>query len=376
MPQPVEMAVVVGKMKGGGVEATVLSYVKHIRRENIHFTLLVDEDSTVVPEALISSYGADLIYIPPYQHLITYHRKLVEILRAKHYDAVHTHLTTLSVFPLFAAKCAGIPVRIVHAHSTAGKGEWKRSLAKYLLRPFSKVFATDLCACSEYAGKWLFGKRANFTALPNAIDFESEQYRFSMKTRKELRVQLCLGDAVVIGHAGRFIPKKNHDFLLDVFSCFLSHIPNAELLLIGEGELLQAMQEKATRLGINEHVVFLGQRDDVCKLYQTMDILLFPSLSEGLALVPMEAQMSGLPALIADNITRELVFDGSLVHFASLSESAECWASRLLELLPHCDAKHRKSPDGPLNDNAIDNLEHFYINAISRRRSDTPNRGL
>lgn len=368
--KPYEIAVVVGKMKGGGVEATVLSYVKHIHRENIHFTLLVDEDSTVVPEALISSYGADLIYIPPYQHLFTYHRKLVEILGAKHYDAVHAHLTTLSVFPLFAAKCAGVPVRIVHAHSTAGKGEWKRNFAKYLLRPFSKVFATDLCACSEYAGKWLFGKRVKFTELPNAIDFESEQYRFSMKTRNDLRNQLCVGDAFVIGHAGRLIPQKNHEFLLDVFSCFLAHIPNAELLLIGEGELLQTMQEKAARLGMKEHVVFLGQRNDVYNLYQAMDILLFPSFYEGKPLVPMEAQMSGLPALISDNITREIVLDESLVHFASLSESAESWASRLLELLPHCDAGCRISPQGFSKNNAIAKLELFYTNALSQEQNN------
>lgn len=331
--KPCEVAIVVGKMKGGGVEATVMSYVEAIDRSKVHFTLLVDSDSTQVPEEQIRACGADLIYIPPYQQISAYQRALGKIFQERHFDVIHAHINTLSVFPLFAAWRARIPVRIVHNHATAGRGETKKNVIKYILRPFSKVLATKLCACGQYAGEWIYGKRAAFTVMPNAIDFKADNYAYCPQIRAEKRQELSIDNALVIGHVGRFIPQKNHTFLIDVFAAIHQAKPSAKLLLVGSGALMDSIKEKATRLGLMDAVVFMGQRQDVPALYQAMDILLMPSLYEGKPLVPIEAQTSGLPILASNSITKEIIVREELVRFLPLRDTPETWSCAALALL-------------------------------------------
>lgn len=323
---PIEIAFVVGKMKGGGVEATTLSYLKNLDASKIHITFIIDEDSTLIPKDTILQYGGDIEIIPPYQHQIRYQRALSDLFRRRHFDIVHAHISTMSVFPLFAAVRAGIPVRIVHAHSTAGKGEWKKNILKYLLRPFSKVFATQLCACSEFAGIWMYGKKTKFFVMPNAIDFCAEEYRFNAKVRNEIRKELNLEGSVVFGHVGRFIPQKNHQFLIDIFAQIKERMPNARLLLVGSGELMEQIRQKVSDAGLRDAVIFAGQRNDVAALYQAMDALLLPSCYEGKPLVAIEAQYAGLPVIVSDCITKEIVVAEGLVQFLPLSTKPSAWA--------------------------------------------------
>jgi Glycosyltransferase len=332
MTDIVKLAVVIGKMKGGGVEATALAYLQNLNTERVHATVFIDSDSALVPENEIRLHGADIVYIPPYQHPVAYYRALYSFLKKGNFDIIHSHISTMSVFPLFAAKRASVPVRIVHSHATAGKGEYKKNLLKHILRPFSKVFATELCACSEYAGKWLYGKASDFTVLPNAIDYNARQYAFDAEIRKQMRSEMGLENAFVIGHAGRFIPQKNHFFLLDIFLRIYKQRPDAKLLMVGTGELMRNVRDRAEKYGIIKSVIFAGQRNDTAKYYQAMDILLFPSLYEGKPLVPMEAQISGIPAVVSDCITEEIIINMKLVRFIPLSASAEEWADAVVEM--------------------------------------------
>ncbi len=332
MDRRIKLATVVGKMKGGGVESIVMEYLRQLDRERFELSLLVDSDSTIVPEEELSDLGVRLIWVPPYQKIAAYHKALYRLFRDEKFDIVHAHINTLNVFPLFAAWRAGIPVRIAHNHNTLGKGEAKRNIAKYLLRPFAKIFPTTLCACGSYAGRWIYGKRAPFFVMPNSIDFRKDEYRFSDDVRTVAREELGLSDSFVVGHVGRFVTQKNHKFLVEVFAKISGKEPNAILLLIGAGELLPMVKEQVKKLGIEDRVIFAGQREDMSRLYQAMDILVFPSLYEGLGLVPIEAQMSGLPVLAADTVPREIVRDNSSVEFLPLSASAGVWADMALKM--------------------------------------------
>lgn len=331
MSKPVRVAMVVGKMKGGGVESTVMEYLRHVERNQVRMTFLIDSDSTLVPEDEIREYG-DLIYIPPFRRQIAYQRTLSRAFRERQFDIVHCHISTLSVFPLWVAWKAGIPVRINHAHTTAGKGEWKRNALKYALRPFAPAFATELCACSEFAGRWMYGKRRKFTVMCNAIDFNFPLYAYREETRRDVRRELGLESALVIGHVGRFMPQKNHMFLLDIFKEIRETRPDAKLLLIGSGERETEIRRKAESLGLTDAVLFMGQRSDVFRLYQAMDVFIMPSLYEGKPLTPMEAQYAGLPVIMSDVITRETTVDEHLARYVPLSESASAWAAQALEL--------------------------------------------
>ena len=218
--EPIRVAHIIGKWLGGGVEAVVMNYYRHIDRKKIQFDFLCDEDSTNIPYEEIEQLGGRVILIPPYQKVFKYQKELIRIFKENNYKIVHSHINTLSVFPLRAAKKAGVKVRIAHSHSTTNKKEWKKNLLKQVLRPFSKVYATDYMCCSELAGRWLFGDKAynskKVYLLNNAIDLDKFKYNESLrkKKRKELGIS---DDTLVIGHIGRFIAHKNHTFLIDIY---------------------------------------------------------------------------------------------------------------------------------------------------------------
>lgn len=302
MEAPIRVAQVMGKMNGGGVEAVVMNYYRHIDRTRVQFDFIVDEDSQLCPQSEIESLGGRVITVPPYQRQPANSRSLEQLFRDEGYRIVHAHLNTLSVFSLRAAKRAGVPVRIAHSHSTWGKGEFGKNVMKAVLHTQINRYPTYRLACSNYAGRWLFGK-TEFSVMHNAIVLDDFDYM--PEERKRLRHELGIADSTfVIGHIGRFMKQKNHEFLLQVFAAFLSKHPDSLLLLVGEGELKGHIIEMTRTLGIEDKVCFLGQRDDANKLYSVFDVFCLPSLYEGLGMVGIEAQRSGVPCLFSDQIPR------------------------------------------------------------------------
>ena len=295
--EPIRIAQIIGKWLGGGVEAVVMNYYRHLDHSKVQFDFICDDDSTNIPYDEIEKLGGKVILIPPYQKVFKYQKELRRVLRNGKYEIVHSHINTLSVFPLYAAKKVGVPVRIAHSHSTTNKKEWKKNLLKQVLRPFSKKYATNYMCCSELAGRWLFGDKAydegKVYLLNNAIDLDKFKYdkKIRDKKRKELGIK---EDTIVIGHIGRFVAQKNHTFLIDIFNQFHKKEKNSILLLAGQGPLQEEIKNKVRELGLDDSVRFLGQRNDANELYQAFDVFLLPSLYEGLPVVGVEAQASGL----------------------------------------------------------------------------------
>ena len=333
--ETIRIAQIMGKWVGGGVEAVVMNYYRHIDRNKIQFDFICDYDSTCIPKEEIESLGGKVILIPPYQKVVKYHKKLKKVLKEGQYKIVHSHINALSVFSLWAAKGAKVPVRIAHSHSTSNKKEWKKTLLKNMLRPFSKLFATDYFCCSELAGRWLFGNKTydqgKVYLLNNAIDVD--KFKYNEKVRKAKRKELNIKDKdLVIGHIGRFVKQKNHEFLIDIFNDIHKQNKNTILLLAGEGPLKEEIHNKVKELGLEKNVQFLGQRNDANELYQAMDAFVLPSLYEGLPVVGVEAQASGLPCFFSTDMTKETkVLDTT--QFIELAKSPEMWAQSILKKL-------------------------------------------
>lgn len=327
----IRVAHIIGKWVGGGVESVVMNYYNYIDREKIQFDFICDEDSTNIPYDEIEKLGGKVILIPPYQRIVKYHKTLKNVLKDGNYKIVHSHINTLSVFSLFAAKCAGVPVRIAHSHSTTNKKEKKKNILKQILRPFSKLFATDYMCCSEYAGRWLFGDKeydkGNVYLLNNAIDLDKFKYdeKVRIKKREELNIE---DDTLVIGHVGRFVEQKNHRFLIDIFNEVHKQNSKSVLLLAGQGPLMNEMMKKVERLGLGDSVKFLGQRHDIEQLYQAFDVFCLPSLYEGLGIVLIEAQCSGLYC-VASNEVPNIVNIADIVKFCDLRNIKE-WKENIL----------------------------------------------
>ncbi len=342
MKEPLRVAHIIGKWVGGGVESVVMNYYRYIDKTKIQFDFFIDEDSTMEPPIEeIEKLGGKVYKIPSYTKIIKYHKELKKILKENNYKIVHSHINTLSVFPLFAAKRAGVPVRIAHSHSTTNKKEWKKNIIKQILRPFSKLFATDYMCCSELAGRWLFGNKAydqgKIYLLHNAIDLDKFKYDEKVRKakRKELRIK---DDTLVIGHVGRFVEQKNHTFLIDIFNEVHNEQPNSILLLIGEGPLKEEIQNKVERLKLTDSVKFLGQRADVNELYQVMDVFVLPSLYEGLPVVGIEAQAAELPCIFSNSMTKETKMLNS-TKFISLKDNESEWSNNILNIYKNCKRK-------------------------------------
>lgn len=365
--EPIKIFQLVGSYKGGGVEAVVMNFYRNIDRNKIQFTFVCDEDSTDIPYEEIEKLGGKIIIVPPYSKPFKYHSALKKALKEDDYKIIHSHISTMSVFSLFAAKCAGVPVRIAHSHSTTNKKEKKKNLMKQILRPFSKVFATDYMCCSELAGRWLFGNKeydkGNVYLLNNAIDLDKFKYNESL--RKKKRKELSIKDnTLVIGHIGRFVAQKNHDFLIDIFNEIHKKNNNSILLLAGQGPLMEDIKNKVKELNLEDSVKFLGQRNDANELYQAFDVFLLPSLYEGLPVVGVEAQASGLLCYLSDDMTKETkVLD--ITKFMSLNNMPKEWADNILD-----DVKKYKRIDTSKEMTAKNfnikeeakKLEEYYLN--------------
>ena len=241
-------------------------------------------------------------------------------------------MNTLSVFSLFAAWLAGAKVRILHNHSTAVKSEKLRSVMKYILRPFAPIFANKYMACSKLAGEWMYGKKkmeeGKVKVLNNAINVDD--FAYNLRLREKLRLDLNIDkDTLVIGHVGRFMYQKNHDFLIDIFKEIHKQKNNSLLLLIGDGPLRETIEIKVQNYGLKDYVKFLGLRKDVKGLYNVMDVFVLPSWYEGLPVVSVEAQANGLPCFVSDKVSKECNLSDSM-HFISLDENAESWSKKIL----------------------------------------------
>lgn len=333
MTAPIRVAHVMGKMVGGGLEQVVMNYYRHIDRSRIQFDFIVDSDSTLVPKAEIEDLGGRVFVVPPYQRPIEYQRALIPLFREQGWDLVHSHENTLSVFPLRAAKRAGVPVRIAHSHATAGKGEFARNLMKYTLRPLANLNPTHRLACSEYAGKWLFGSK-DFDVLVNAFDVDG--FKFNESARATFRYAHGITEkAVVFGHAGRFAPPKNQARLIRIFARVAAKRPESMLVLVGQGPDLALCRSLAKELDIGDKVVFPGQCHDMAAFYSGIDMFLLPSTYEGLGLALVEAQAAGLPCLASSSVSQE-ANPTHEVAFAALDDEG-AWEAAMLGTVPRED---------------------------------------
>ena len=369
MSEPIRIGMIMGKWVGGGVEAVIMNYYRHIDRNKIQFDFICDSDSTDIPYDEIEKLGGKVILCPPYQKLFKYTKELKKIFKENNYKIVHSNINALSVFPLRAAKKVGVPIRIAHSHSTSNKKEWKKTMVKNVLRPFSKKYANRYMCCSELAGRWLFGNKeydkGTVYLLNNAIDLDKFKYdeKVRLSKRKELGI---IGDTFVVGHVGRFNEQKNHTFLLDIFAEILKIKENAVLLLIGEGELYDEVKQKAKVLGISENVVFYGKTSEVYNLMQAMDVFVFPSLFEGLPVAGVEAQAADLPFFMSDTITKELQMTDHCVYLP-LQDSKK-WAETVCaesEMMVRRDTRKELRANGYDINQTVEFLEELYKSLVS-----------
>lgn len=323
----------------GGLETYLMQQFDHLDKTKVtyDFVNITSEDEIVFKDKILQAgshiYGVRSRHSNPIRHYWQWITLLHHI--AKNYKGIVLNSNSITyVFPIFIARFFGIPVRIMHSHNSGF--EQRIGFAKKVIMKMNRFLlkwgATDYFACSQLAGKWMFGEKTPFTVIPNAID--CSKFCFDSEIRNEMRKSLHIEDRFVVGHVGRFTYQKNHDFFIDIFNEIHKINPKAVLLLIGDavGDMsyYETAKQKVQQYGLTGCVQFLGMRNDVPLLMQAMDCFVLPSRFEGLPVVGIEAQAAGLPCFFSDTITREVGIT-NLASFISLEDSSVDWAERILK---------------------------------------------
>lgn len=326
---------IVTHMNRGGIETMLMNFYRKIDRNQIQFDFLTHRPYEGDYGEEIKQMGGKIYHLPKLDPFSMSYKRTLHNFFTEHpeYQLIHVHQDCLSSVVLKVAYEHGIKVRIAHSHSSSQDKNLKYPIKLYFKRFISK-YATDLFACSDAAGKWMFNG-ADFTVLNNAID--AEAYKYNKDVRGKMRSVFGIKpNEMLIGHIGRFSPPKNHDFLIDIFN-EVQKQTGAKLLLVGEGTLQEQIEKKVKELALDDKVIFAGLRSDVPALLQAMDVFVFPSIYEGLPLSIIEAQASGLPCIISDKVPIECK-KTDLVYQLELSKDASEWAEKIVEI---SDTKRR-----------------------------------
>jgi glycosyltransferase involved in cell wall biosynthesis len=323
----------------GGQESFVFNVLKTIDRTDLQIDFFTPYCcSNPYYEALIREYDGKLICgnlpFEAGQKRSAIIRPLQDCLSDGNYDAVHIHSIRMSIlaYAAYAAHHCGVPNIIVHSHYTVKEGSLKYALQKAYCGFFFHQYPSQFCACSQEAGACRYPQditKHKLQVIPNGIDLP--KFVFSRKVREEIRERLDIDDStLLVGHVGRFSKEKNHDFDLEVLSLLREKTDAVKLLLIGEGEREAVLREQTAAKGLEKNVIFQGVVTNVHDYLQAMDVFILPSLLEGLPIVGIEAQASGLPVLTSEQVTREMKQTDS-VFYLPLNKP-ERWAEKILSL--------------------------------------------
>lgn len=318
---------IVSAMNTGGAETFLMKIYRALDREKYQMDFCVNSGENFYEKEILEM-GGRIYKIPSKsQNMIQWHRELKQIVHAHGYQyVIRVCEHSLAVLDLLVAREGGAKHLIMRS-SNAGSGSSMSTFVHKCFRFLPKTVPTVKLAPSTEAAEYTFGKgcvqRGEAVLLHNAID--TNIYRFDEIGRERIRKELNLESKFVVGHVGRFNQQKNHEFLIDVFHEVWKSNPEARLVLVGKGELEEAIHKKVHTLGLDDYVIFTGVRKDIPQLMSAFDVFAFPSLYEGMPNTVIEAQATGLPCVVSDTITQQAKVT-DLVSFYALAEAPTVWA--------------------------------------------------
>ena len=373
MDSKIKVAEFISRLEFGGAEAMLLNYTTHFQHPeqfDLHIITQDINDDDCIRQFEDAGYTV---------HIVTHKRKSIaknvgevyQVLKQEHFDIAHSHMTLTNFYVLLLAKMLGVRVRISHAHSAFREDNLKAKLAFPILKSLNRLAANVWMACGYNAGVFLYGTDAvdhqKVYMMRNAIDLQ--RFQRNDKTRQMIREKYAIGDALCVGHVGRFCTPKNHSFVLEIFNAVRKITPASKFLLVGDGELRGEVLAKIKELHLENSVVITGNVTNTNELYQAMDAFILPSLYEGLPVVSIEAQAANLPCLISENVDHRCAMTSN-VHFLSIQKSADEWAKEILKYAaqPHSDDSIEALTKAGYNiETEARKLEELYKNSINKQ---------
>lgn len=333
--------------RGFGVTTVVLNYLLHMDRSDIQIDVIAlsTSDSDVVKELVASGIKVHFMPALSLSKIRSYYKFWYNFFRGNKYDIIHSHFNQIDYIVFSVGKHYGIKEFISHSHNTKlSEIKWK-AIRNFVMCYPARKLATRWAACSDVAGVALFGKEflksEKSIRINNAVD--CRLFRYDVDTRSRMRNRYGLSDKIkVLACIGTFKIQKNQAYLLPVLKKLLSNDDNYCLIFVGGGNMLDEVKKKVNDMELSQHVIFTGVVSNVKDYYQMADVLLMPSLYEGLPMVGIEAQVSGLPCIFSDSITKEVNINVNRNMYISLNAPISKWIE-VIEFL--ANASHRKTSE-------------------------------
>lgn len=360
----IRILVIVNSVFGyDGISNVATNYYRYQNKNKVKMDLLTINSIPTVLEQEIKADG-NKHFIVPNRNInpIKYIAEVKRIVKKSGYDIVYVHgnSATMTV-DLLGAKLAGCKVRVAHSHNTQCDHQ---KINKMLMPIFSKLY-TDCCACSVEAGNFLFGNKECYV-VNNGLYIP--KYEFSEEIRNAIRKKYGIEDKIVIGHIGRFTYQKNQEFLISILAEMIRRGKSVVLLLVGGGETVEQIKFQAREAGVENKVIFYGTTECVNEVVQAMDCFVFPSRFEGLGIVALEAQASGLNCVASEQVPRKMkVNDGTT--FLPLVNSVDKWIDAIEQCVVSIDERKKsrevvnnsfKVAGYDIEQNCVDMLTYYY----------------
>lgn len=316
----------------GGLEMFTAKTILNMDTTDVEVHMLVHEKTIFYEE--LTSMGVIFHFVSrrgknPFKNI----KEVEEVFKKNDFYAIWMNACTLTyITPLIMAKKYGVKVRSIHAHSTSITKGMLMGIFHSINKMRISKYANLYLGCTKEASKFLAPKHIvennEYIVIKNAI--ELEKYIFSEENRRDIRQEFNIDkQAFVVGNIGHLIDVKNHNFLIDIFLEINKDIPNSYLIIVGVGELEDKLKEKVSKLDIEKKVIFAGKRNDVNILLSAFDVFVMTSKFEGLPLVAVEAQASGLMTFLSDKISEESKLTDS-VNFIDLESGEINWKDKII----------------------------------------------
>lgn len=321
----IKVAMVTNHFGITGIGTVMINYCKALDKNKYDLTILAGQPIAEKYEKECRENGIHLVALPsrhgnPKKHYVALWRAL----KRGCYDIVHDHgNSSMMAVELTIAKLVGVKNRIAHSHNST----CPNMKVHKILNPYFRTIYTKALACGQLAGNWLFGK-SSFEVLPNG--FHTGDFAFAKEKREAIRNKLSIKDQLVIGHIGRINEQKNQEYLLDVFEEVAAMQNDTTLLIVGTGPDEEKIKTRVQEHPYKNRIILYGETDNPTAFYSAMDVFVFPSRYEGLPVVLLEAQISGLPCVASTRVTKEV--DLGDINWQSIDDDPKRWADAILSI--------------------------------------------
>ncbi len=306
----------------GGITNVLKELIKEIDKDIFHIDLLMYKGGDKTYQDYFESLGCQIYEVEnPKDHYERCKEVIKKLNDEKKYTVLHSCNYLNSGYLMQIAYELNIPIRIVHSHASQ---DFHNSLKYRLYKKYMQYkinrYTTDFIACSDKAGQFLFGNHP-FVVMENAINPMNLNY--SQEKRTMIREQYHLSEKdLVIGMVGMITTIKNQVYMLDVLNQLDE---NYKLLIVGDGQKREEVEEKIQRLGLSSRVMITGWVNNVADYYSAFDVFVMPSLSEGFPLSGLEAQANGLYTIFSNSVTTSLKLSDKVSFLPIQQEDISSW---------------------------------------------------